>query len=298
MSTPQKSIEVFKRYFVNQRGNAKSTLKGYLGVIKDFQKFAEKKNLDFGEVNEDAFLGYVTRLKTRLKPQSVSRYVTTLKSFYEILQVKGLVAKSPVKDIKIKSHQSPKDILTDIEIEQLLSIAKNNYENKGVLYNSARKGKHLPEIRSLRDYLLIKILAETGLRISELLHIRPVDLDFGQDRVKVLGKGQKCRIQPISNEIKALLTTYLDRINPSGRIFDLTTQGSTNIIKFFLEKAGICKQISPHSFRHYFITRCHRQGINLITIQNLVGHVSLSTTSRYTHPSIDTLQTEYNKIQN
>jgi len=297
-----KLIGIFKRFFIAQRGNSVSSVKGYVSVIRDFGTFVSKKGINVESATPETVMEYVSVVKKRCKPQTAAGYVTKLKTFYQILVQKGLVKASPVGEIHIKWHQEPRDILSDNEVEGILGQARVNYGSKGSLYaNKQGFCKCSKEVRALRDYLILSLLSETGVRIAELLNIKPMDIDFEAKRIRILGKGNKVRIQPITAQTGALMGTFLAQsgsvINRDAPVFDITRPGVDNIIKFFCGLADVSKSISPHSFRHYFITACHRRGLDLISLQRLAGHANLNTTSRYTHISIDDLQEKYESVQ-
>jgi integrase/recombinase XerC len=166
-------------------------------------------------------------------------------------------------------------------------------------------------LAGLRDNAIMEILYSSGLRVSELVEMNEDDLDLNLGIVKVMGKGKKERIVPIGSKAIEALNNYLKsskrrkKLTPSSPLNPpvflnqrggrLTARSVARIINRYIEQCGVLKNISPHSLRHTFATHMLDAGADLRAIQELLGHVSLSTTQKYTHVSIDRLMEVYDK---
>jgi integrase/recombinase XerC len=163
----------------------------------------------------------------------------------------------------------------------------------------------------IRDKAIMEILYSSGLRVSELVEMDENDLDLNLGIIKVMGKGKKERIVPVGSKAIEALKSYLNShkrrkkipppssLNPpvflNQRGGRLTARSVARIINRYIEQCGLLKNISPHSLRHTFATHMLDAGADLRAIQELLGHVSLSTTQKYTHVSIDKLMEVYDK---
>ena len=147
-----------------------------------------------------------------------------------------------------------------------------------------------------RDYLILKTLWETGLRVSELANLKRKDLDFENNELKVRsGKGGKDRIIPLTNSLSDLLDVKFGDLKQNEFLFDISDRQIRNIVKKYGKKAGI--DTHPHKFRHSFAINCLRSGMDLRTLQRLLGHSDLSTTQVYLQITADDVKNEFRKVK-
>jgi len=144
-----------------------------------------------------------------------------------------------------------------------------------------------------RDNLIVKMLYATGVRVSELVNIKKQDIDLDRNTIKVFGKGAKERIVLLPDALKVQLEAYCSGFLESQKLFDLNIRTVERDIKSLAYRAGINKKVTPHKLRHSFATHMLQNGGNVVAIQKLLGHTSLSTTQIYTHYSVDELKDMY-----
>ena len=214
-------------------------------------------------------------------PRSVARVVASVRGFYRFLTLHGHLAVNPAIDVQPpKAWQVLPKFLSVEDVDRLL---------------------HAPDVstpRGLRDRALIEILYATGLRVSELVHLRPADLHLDAGYLTTVGKGRKQRLIPVGDEAARWVTRYLQQGRPgllgrrsSTRLFvnvhrqgpGITRVGFWKILKGYGVALGIDGQISPHVLRHSFATHLLERGADLRAIQMMLGHSDLSTTEIYTH---------------
>ena len=214
-------------------------------------------------------------------PRSVARFVACVRGFYRFLTVHQHLTDNPAIDLQAPRAWKvlPKFLSVD-DVDRLL---------------------HAPDTRTargLRDRALIELLYATGLRVSELVALRPQDLHLDAGYLTTIGKGQKERIVPVGDEAGEWVLRYLREGRPvllgrrtSPRVFvnargggpGITRVGFWKILKAYGKTLGIARQISPHVLRHSFATHLLERGADLRAIQMMLGHADLSTTQIYTH---------------
>jgi len=160
----------------------------------------------------------------------------------------------------------------------------------------------LEEISGLRDRAILETLYSTGMRVSELVGLEVRDVDFLSNMVKVLGKGKKERLLPIGEPALRILRRYLEKRQSSSPVVflnkngtRLTGRGIRNILNKYIHRVSAKEHISPHTLRHSFATHLLNRGADLRSVQELLGHASLSTTQIYTHLTTDRLKAVYDK---
>ncbi|WP_300748871.1 site-specific tyrosine recombinase XerD [uncultured Alistipes sp.] len=214
---------------------------------------------------------------------SQARILSGLKSFFNYLLLTEAIEASPMEFI-----QSPKfgrhlpDVLTTDEIDRII----------GAIDCSTPKG--------LRDSAMLEVLYSCGLRVSELVSLRLGDLFFGEGYIRVVGKGDKQRLVPVSDTARDRIYAYLDcrkGARKSEEILFLSNRGRRltrvmvfKIIRQAVLRAGIDKQVSPHTFRHSFATHLLEGGASIRQVQEMLGHENIVTTEIYTHLNNDHLR--------
>ena len=273
----------FKAFLQLERALSENTVMAYLhdvGLLFSFLQ-AKKEHLLIKDIAPDDlrdFLQYINEMG--LGAYSQSRVVSGIKSFFSYLMLEKIINTDPAALLESpKLGKKLPDVLSETEIVTLIQ--------------SVDLSKPLGE----RNKAILETLYACGLRVSELTSLKLSDLHFNEGIIIVTGKGNKQRMVPVGDSAQKQLLTYIRqvrvRIAPrkeAENIVFLNQWGSKLsrqmiflIIKKLVEKAGIRKTVSPHTFRHSFATHLIRRGADLRAVQVLLGHVSISTTEIYTH---------------
>ena len=207
---------------------------------------------------------------------SQARALSSVKSFFNFLMINDRIESSPAEFIQMpKFGRQLPDILSTDEIDRIIATIDTS------------------SVKGLRDQAMLEVLYSCGLRVSELISLKIQDLFFGEGYIRVIGKGDKQRLVPISAIARERIQRYLDQ-RPGGRsnietVF-LNNRGSQltrvmvfTILKEAARRAGINKRISPHTFRHSFATHLLEGGASIRQVQEMLGHESTPTTEIYTH---------------
>jgi integrase/recombinase XerD len=226
-------------------------------------------------------------------PRSVARAIACYRGFYRFLAIDGRVKASPADDLRPpRAWQSLPRHLSVEEVDRLL----------------AQPDVKTP--RGLRDRALIELLYATGLRVSELITLRPGDVNLESSYLTCTGKGEKQRIVPMGDEAADWVRRYLRDARPallgkrsSPRLFvnarrggpGLTRVGFWKILKAYGRTAGVSPGLSPHMLRHSFATHLLERGADLRAIQMMLGHADLSTTQIYTHVLQERMRAVYDR---
>ncbi len=280
----------FKTYLQLERGLSVNTLEAYLHDVDLFLRFLEESGQTSGLStikleNLQDFVGFITEME--LGPTSQARVISGIKAFFRYLIIEKLVETDPTELL-----QSPQmgmklpEYLTIDEIELLIAQ----------IDLSSSQGE--------RNKAIIETLYGCGLRVSELINMRVSDLHLKEGIISVTGKGDKQRLVPLGSMAEKQITTYLKQI----RVHVTSKKGSEDIlflnnrgdmlsrqmvflvVKELVQKAGIKKRVSPHTFRHSYATHLVQNGANLRAVQELLGHASITTTEIYTHLNIRDLR--------
>ena len=216
----------------------------------------------------------------RYSPRSVARMVAAVRGFYKYLLISRVITSNPAEDLRApRTWQELPRYLSLDEVDALL------------------EAPDLSTPRGLRDRAMIDVLYATGLRVTELVTLRPPDLNLEVGYLTCIGKGDKQRIVPVGEQAISALRHYLAGgrasllrgqaspwLFPSGRgVAALTRVGFWKLLKAYALKAGIATDVSPHVLRHSFATHLLDRGADLRAIQMMLGHTALSTTQIYTH---------------
>ena len=258
-----------------EKGLSKNTIKSYESDLKEFFAWCHNihkklpSKLTSSSIN--IYLGYL--FNKNIKSSSVNRKLSTLKAFYIYLYKQKIILKIPTEDIETpKIQKKLPSTLSENEVEKLLK---------------APKGTNIIE---LRDKAMLEMLYATGMRISELVNLKEVNVDKNRQVVKVLGKGSKERLIPFGDEALDSLQKYLHKRNSrniyiflNNRDNKLSRVGFWQRVKIYLKRVHLKSDITPHTLRHAFATHLLNRGADLRSVQLLLGHSDLSTTQIYTH---------------
>lgn len=296
-------IRSFTVYLKEQRGFSPNTIRNYKNDLKQFFDFLASKgairDTDTGKdifeaVDPLAIRDYIGSLFGEYKRTSIARKLSSVRSFFKFLEGRGLVQDNPATDLATpKLEKTIPGCLTVDEVFRLLERPK------------------IDKLLGLRDLAVLEVLYSCGMRASELSSIEISDIDFDQRLIKILGKGNKERIVPIGRQAMKVVKRYLEATegvrkkmgyeNNKGPLFlnsrggRLSARSIGRIVKRYVIESGLPSEISPHSMRHSFATHLLDGGVDLRSVQELLGHVSLSTTQKYTHVSLDRLMEVYDR---
>jgi len=281
-----KYIEQFSNSLKAERDVSPHTLKAYTEDLKEFLPFTDKKPQDIDNLDIRGFLASLHHRK--LKKSSIARKLATIRSFFKYLHREGYVKKNPAK--LVSSPKIPKVLPRFLTIDETFSLM------------DAPQGD---TFKATRDKAILELLYSSGLRVSELTSLDISDLDVKESLVRVKGKGKKERIIPVGSKALDAIKNYLpERIslkkksralflnNRGGR---LTERSIRRILLEYSRMINLKGHLSPHTLRHTFATHLLHGGVDLRSIQELLGHSSLSTTQKYTHVDIVHLMDVYDK---
>ncbi len=286
-----------------ERGLSPNTVSSYYLDLMKFHKYVMSKKVDFKTLPSlffQDFLGYLAQ--AGLNGKTRARFYSSIKGFYKFLFKRRIISEFPFKDIEYPfvAKKLP-EFLTKDEISRILNVDFKNGKNGG---NKAKEGSNFENIR---NKVILELLYSSGLRISELAGVKLENFNFDLNFIRVRGKGSKERIVPFGIPVKEALKTYLPlrrRYEKSGKSYmfitknglPFTRQGLWKIIKKAALLTGIDKNITPHMLRHTFATHLLEGGADLRSIQQMLGHSSISTTEIYTHTDISHLKAQHSKF--
>ncbi len=297
-------IDRFIDYMRNQRGYSLHTLRNYRIDLRHFLDFLaerrsvkeeEKGLMDMGKIDPMFIRDYVGSLFGGYNRRTIARKLSCLRSFFNFLDRNGINPGNPVADIS--TPKQGKYIPSYLPVDEMFKLLEG-----------PDRGNPL----GLRDLAIMEVLYSCGIRVAELAGLNTADIDFQGRLIKVLGKGNKERIVPIGRKALDAIKNYEDAVVPlrkraqaqqdrqvplfvNSRGGRLTTRSVGSIIKRYSMECGLLTDISPHSLRHTFATHLLDGGADLRSVQEMLGHMSLSTTQKYTHVSMDRLMAVYDK---
>jgi integrase/recombinase XerD len=275
-------VDEYLAHLRYERRLADHTLESYARDLVDLSRFAAGLERPLERLTRQHLEAFVRSLMSDGKsPRSVARLVACVRGFYRFLALHQRISENPAVDLAApRAWKVLPKFLSAEDVERLL---------------------HAPDIstpRGLRDRALIELLYATGLRVSELVALRPQDLHLDAGYLTTTGKGDKQRVVPVGDEAGEWVTRYVREARPvllgarnSPRLFvnargggpGITRVGFWKILKGYGKTLGISRQISPHVLRHSFATHLLERGADLRAIQMMLGHADLSTTQIYTH---------------
>ncbi len=285
MNTNLENSNQFIHYLKVERRYSKHTLSAYQKDISQFSLFIEQQyELLFAFVKHIHIRSYIVELmSSNISNRSVCRKISAIKSLYKFLLRGGVVSVSPLANVQLPKIS--KRLPSFVKENEILLLGKRSFFSD--------------DFSGLRDYLMIRLFYQTGIRLSELTNLK--DSDVSKDSIKVLGKRNKERIIPISSEFAQLLQEYKQLKNvefegiPTTLI--VTDSGKKVYEKFVYRKVNYyignvssIEKRSPHILRHTFATHMLNNGADLNAIKEILGHENLSATQIYTHNSFEKLK--------
>ena len=286
-------VDQYINYLVFEKGLSEKTIESYSFDLSKFLEFLKQKGIkDITRADTPLILKHLIALReSGLGSRSCARHLITLRGFYKFLAQEKILEFDPAKLIDLpKSGLKLPDVLSVSEINLLLNIPDSN--------------KPLGK----RNSAMIELLYAAGLRVSELVNLKFLDVNLEACFVRVLGKGSKERIVPFGLYARNKLDDYINNSRPlllknhvSQYLFvaragkPMTRQGFWKLLKQYVKQAGIKKKVTPHSFRHSFASHLLEGGADLRTVQVMLGHVDISSTQIYTHVARDHLRQIHEK---
>ncbi|MBQ5690124.1 MAG: tyrosine recombinase XerD [Alistipes sp.] len=283
----------FEQYIRLEKGLSKNTVEAYMRDYTSFAAFILRQyDVPPTKVEQYMVERYLAFLfeECRHAKASQARELSGVKAFYNYLLLNDKIEQSPTELITTPKRSRPlPDVLSVEEIEQIINSIP------------------LDTPKGVRDRAMLELLYSCGLRVSELTALRLSDLFFGEGYIRVLGKGSKQRLVPIGNVARERVMMYMDcRESKKAKdkdILFLNNRGKAltrvmifTIIREAVERAGIDKTVSPHTFRHSFATHLLAGGASIRQVQEMLGHESIETTEIYTHLDTSRLRETVEKI--
>lgn len=284
------SINEFIDYLEYQKHYSKYTTINYKKDLENYFSYLERENLDYKKIEYSDIRFYLMYLKDEKKEKnsSICRNLSALRTFYNYLIHNEKMENNPFN--YISGPKKEKRLPRYFEYNELEELFKT------------------PDITTpfgQRDSLLLEMLYATGLRVGELVNIKTGDINRSERTIKILGKGNKERIVYFGEYARDILDIYLKdgylKLNPKkidylflgNKKTKLTERGVRDILNRMIKKTNLTKNISPHMLRHSFATHLLNEGCDILSVQKLLGHDSISATQIYTHVSTEHLKEVY-----
>ena len=288
-------VDAYLTHLTAERRLAANSVESYARDLRGLAECAAGAGVEIDALSLDQLEEQVRVMMTEGKsPRSVARAVACYRGFYRFLVIDGRLGSSPAEDLRPpRSWKVLPRYLSVEEVDRLLAQ---------------------PDVstsRGLRDRALIELIYATGMRVSELIGLRPADVNLDASYLTCTGKGDKQRIVPIGDEATRWVRQYVRDARPallgkrrSPRLFvnarggglGLTRVGFWKILKGYARQAGLGQALSPHMLRHSFATHLLERGADLRAIQLMLGHSDLSTTQIYTHVLEQRMRTVYDQF--
>jgi integrase/recombinase XerD len=277
-------------YLKNVKKSSDNTIASYRRDLNKFQAYLDSVGCaDIKQVNETTLNSYVLYIeKQGMSTATVSRNIASIKSFFSFLYKEGIIAQDAAEAIKPpKIEKKAPDVLTVREINKLLD----------------QPGDSTP--KEIRDRAMLELLYATGIRVTELVTLKIEDVNIKMGYIEC-HDANKSRIIPIDETAQRALAKYISEVRDSmckdsDYLFSnckgsmMTRQGFWKIIKYYAQKAGIDKDITPHMIRHSFASHLVNNGADLKAVQEMLGHADISTTQIYLSSKQSRLKEEYAK---
>lgn len=279
----------FFDYITYEKKYSIHTVNNYKKVVLEYLEFLDKECIDIKYANNLVVRNYLRSLdKHNYSNKTLCLYISSLRSFYKYLLKNRVIKSNPM--VLIKNPKLEKRVPKFLYYNELSSLFES-IDTSTIL--------------GIRDNLILEILYSTGVRVSELVSIKLSDINNFDKSITIFGKGKKSRIVLFGDTLESVLNLYLNKsrniliktntdillLNKNGT--PLTDRGVRLIISKIVEKASIKQNVSPHVLRHTFATHLLKEGADLKTVQELLGHATLSATEVYTHVTNEGLRKTY-----
>lgn len=282
----KKNLNDFYEYLIS-KNYSNNTISSYKKDLEQFYAYCKDKNIN--DIDYEFIRSYLFFLyDKKYTSKSISRHISSLKSFFKYLMQNEIIKTNPLVLISNpKVEKKLPNYLNYKDLETILNIPDRN------------------DILGLRNALILELLYSCGVRVSELVNIKLSDIDYNNNRIYILGKGNKERIVLYGKVCSELLHDYINKsrnilikkdndyllLNKFGN--KITDRAIRMIIDDIIKKSSLKLKVSPHTFRHTFATHLLNEGADLKIVQELLGHENISTTGIYTHVSNEHLRKVY-----
>lgn len=291
-STQAKLLQNFQEYLSIEKGLSENSIFSYRYDLNKFKTYLEKQQIDFLEVQTKDIMKFLMEEKNRkISSKTLAREVVAIRQFYKYLRDEKQVDYNPTDKIGTPEvMRAIPDHLTIQEVDELfLAIDENN-------------------IYELRDKCIFELLYSAGLRISEACNLKMSDVDMDAGMITVEGKGGRERLVPFGEKSLKILKQYLEKSRPeilktrtclylfvSKKGSYINRKSVWRLLNIYIKRTGINKKVTPHTLRHSFATHLLENHANLREVQELLGHIDISTTQIYTHMANKTLKEVHKK---
>jgi len=287
---PDSLTERFLTFMEVERNASPRTLENYRHALDTFRK-DHRGFTSWEALAADDFRRYLfEQMKAELGRATIRLHFAALRSFFKFLSRRCGLAKNPLLEVQLPKQE--KKLPVTLTVNQVTSMLD--------LPMVTPKEKQAPAWAPERDAAILEMFYSTGVRISELAGMNVEDVDVYTETVKVLGKGRKQRFCPMGAPAVTAVQRYRSKAGVhDGALFRskvgkrMTTQAITDIVKKYCRLAGVPVKVTPHKFRHSFATHLLDNGADLRSVQELLGHASLSTTQIYTHVTTERMKKVY-----
>ena len=283
-------LKRFIKYLDIEKNYSEYTILNYEEDLKEFLKFLDRECIDsYADIDYKVLRIYLNEMfDKKYSSKTVSRHLSSLRTFFKYLSREGIISLNPM--ILISNPKEEKRLpsyLNYKQLEDILDIPDTN------------------DVLGLRDASILELLYSTGIRVGELVKIKISDIDFSENRIKILGKGNKERYVLFGDKCRGLITRYMKDSRPkllktSSNYLYLNTRGTPisirtteNMVNNVVNKSSIKFNVSPHTLRHTFATHMLDNGSDLNSVKELLGHSNINTTAIYTHVSNERLRSVY-----
>ncbi len=296
----EEALKAYMSFLETERNLSANTRESYRKDLRQFKRFLEgsgesRQGLeDVGRVSPMDIRRFLISLYGSHAPSSIARKVSSIKGFFGFLQRRKWLESSPLKGVS--APKIPRKLPNFLSVDEVFHLLDGPPDTSPL---------------ALRDRAILELIYSSGLRVSEVLSLNVGDIDDSIRLVRVMGKGGKERIVPVGEKALAAIRAYLVRRGelarkrkggtPTPALFlnrfgtRLTARSVERMIKAYARKRGLARRINPHALRHSFATHLLGAGADLRSIQEMLGHTSLSTTQKYTHLSLERLMEVYDK---
>jgi len=289
-------IERFIKWLTDEKGYSRHTITNYERDLREFAGLAGRE-MDISEIDARTIRDYVYSLNITNKSSSVARKLSALRTFFKFLEQENLVRQNPMGSISMPKQEQHIPVFLSVDEVFALLEAPGADDTFGA-----------------RDRAVLELLYSTGMRVSELVSCNMTNLDLDNEMVRVRGKGNRERLVPMGEPAIKSLRAYFARRDEllrnrlqQGKKIDrdavflnsrgsrITTRSVERLVAGYGRKAGIAKPVTPHVLRHSFATHLLEMGADMRSVQDLLGHASLSTTQKYTHLDMIHLMRVYDR---
>ena len=284
----ENSIKEFKYYLKVERSLADNSVSAYIRDIRKLADFCSKTKVNELNISLDEIRKFITDLNSKnISARSQARIISGIKAFFKYLIIEDYITNDPTMLIENPKIGLKLPVVLSVDEIELI-ISSIDLSNK----------------QGERNRAILETLYSCGLRVTELINLKISNINFKEGYIKVIGKGDKERLTPIGSNALKYITIYVNEVrihqkiskNQEDFVF-LNNRGSKlsrvmifTLIKKIVDKVGIKKKISPHTFRHSFATHLIEGGADLRAVQEMLGHESITTTEIYTHLDRDYLR--------